>query len=196
LLLRIQSSVVSCSAPHPLLLPLSYPQTGDQAPASQADRTIAANASLVIESLGADSLATGSVQLTTNGRVSGYVIVEYLPSGQEAVAPFESSGANAYVIPFDHTEGIAAGTAVSNVSGLAIDVPVILRDDGGNQIGTGSIALPPNGHAAFVLANQFPSTANIRGTIEFVTPAGAEINVPGIRTTRSLTFATLPTITR
>jgi len=155
----------------PLLLPLSFPQTGDQSPASQVDRTIAANASLVIESLGADSVATGLVQLTTDGQVSGYVILEYLPSGQEAVAPFESSGANAYVIPFDHTEA-------------------------GNQIGTGSIALPANGHTAFVLASQFPVTANIRGTIEFATPAGAEINVLGIRMTPALTFTTLPTVTR
>ena len=35
----------------PLLLPLSFPQTGNQSPASQVDTTIAANASLVIESL-------------------------------------------------------------------------------------------------------------------------------------------------
>ena len=180
----------------PLLLPLSFPQTGDQSPASQVDRTIAANASLVIESLGADSVATGLVQLTTDGQVSGYVILEYLPSGQEAVAPFESSGANAYVIPFDHTGGIATGTAVSNVSDLAADVPVILRNEAGNQIGTGSIALPANGHTAFVLASQFPVTANIRGTIEFATPAGAEINVLGIRMTPALTFTTLPTVTR
>ena len=79
---------------------------------------------------------------------------------------------NAYVIPFDHTGGIATGTAISNVSALAINVPVILRDDAGNQIGTGSIPLPANGHTAFVLGSQFPVTANIRGTIEFTTPRG------------------------
>ncbi len=180
----------------PLLLPLSFPQTGDQSPASLVDRTIAANASLVVESVGADSVATGSVQLTTDGQVSGYAILEYLASGQEAVAPFGSSGANAYVIPFDHTGGIATGTAVNNVSALAIHVPVILRDDAGNQIGAGSLALPANGHKAFVLADEFPVTANIRGTIEFATPVGAEINVLGIRTTPALTFTTLPTVTR
>jgi hypothetical protein len=100
------------------------------------------------------------------------------------------------VIPFDHTGGVATGTAVSNVSDLAADVPVILRNEAGNQIGTGSIALPANGHTAFVLASQFPVTANIRGTIEFATPAGAEINVLGIRMTPALTFTTLPTVTR
>jgi len=95
------------------------------------------------------------MQLMADGPVSGYVILRYSPSGLEAIAPFESSGANPYVIPFDHAGGIATGIAISNVSALAINVPVILRDDSGNQIGTGSIPLPANGHTAFVLASQF-----------------------------------------
>ena len=180
----------------PLPLPLSFPQTGEGSPASRVDRTIAANASLVIESPGPDPIQTGSMQLTADGPVGGYVILGYVPTGQEAIAPFESSGANAYVIPFDHTGGIATGTAISNVSAVAINVPVILRDDAGNQIGTGSIPLPANGHTAFVLGSQFPATANIRGTVEFATPAGAEINVLGIRATPALTFTALPTVRR
>ncbi len=179
----------------PLPLALSFPQGGENLLASQVDRTMAANASLVIESLGPDPVKTGSMQLMADGQVSGYVILGY-SSGQETIAPFESSGANAYVIPFDHTGGVATGTAISNVSALAINVPVILRDEAGNQIGTGSIPLPANGHTAFVLASQFPVTANIRGTVEFATPAGAEINVLGIRSTPALTFTTLPSVRR
>jgi hypothetical protein len=180
----------------PLSLPLSFPQTGDSSTASQVNRTIAANASLMVETVGADAVVTGSMQLAVDGQVSGYVILEYVPSGQEAVVPFETGGANAYVIPFDHTGGIATGTAVNNVSDMAIDVPVVLRDEAGNQIGTGSIPLAANGHAAFVLSNQFPVTANIRGTVEFGTPAGGEINVLGIHSTPALTFTTLPMLTK
>jgi hypothetical protein len=139
---------------------------------------------------------TGSMQLSANGQVSGYVIFRYIPSGQEAVAAFESSGANSYVIPFDHTNGIVTGTAINNAWNVATSVPVILRDEDGNQIGTGSIPLAGNGHAAFVLSTQFPVTANIRGSAEFTTPVGAEINVLGIRTTPGGTFTTLPAVTR
>jgi hypothetical protein len=73
---------------------------------------------------------------------------------------------------------------------------MVLRDENGKQIGTGSIPLAGNGHAAFVLSSQFPVTANIRGTAEFTTPPGAEINVLGIRTTPAGRFTTLPPITR
>jgi hypothetical protein len=87
--------------------------------------------------------------------------------------------------------------AVANVSAQAGTVGVILRNDAGAQIGTGSIAMQPNGHKSFVLSDPtagFPVTANIRGTIEFDTPAGGQISVLGIRTTPLGTSNTLTTI--
>ena len=182
----------------PLPLVLALLQKGQVTLASQLERTIGGGASLVIECRGgdADPVKTGSMQLSADGQVSGYVIFRYVPSGQEAVAAFASSGANSYVIPFDHTNGIVTGTAINNAWSVATNVPVVLRDEDGKQIGTGSIALAGNGHAAFVLSSQFPVTANIRGTAEFTTPVGAEINVLGIRTTPAGTFTTLPPVTR
>jgi len=85
---------------------------------------------------------------------------------------------------------------VSNVASQAVSVPVIIRDDTGAQITASTIPLAANGHGAFVLATQFPETAGIRGTLEFAAPAGAQINVLGIRSPPTHTFTTLPTLTR
>src|SRR5204863_6252623 len=131
------------------------------------DRTLAANATLVIESTGPDTspVKVGSMQLTTDGKVSGFVIFRH-SNGQEAVVLLESRVANAYLLAFDNTGGVVTGVAVNNASAQAATVPVIIRNESGGQIDTGSIGLAANGHNAFVMSTQFPVTANIRGTLE------------------------------
>ena len=189
---------------NPLVLPLTFPQTGATDLAAQSTRSIAAGASFLIESTGLANtpVQVGSMQLTTDGNVGGYVIFRYQPNGQEASVQFEDRSSNTYVIPFDHTAylvtpgNIATGTAVNNASALPVTIPVILRDEGGAQIGASSISLPANGHTSFVLGAQFPATLGIRGTVEFDRPSGANINVLGIRTPPTLTFTTLPPVTK
>jgi hypothetical protein len=73
---------------------------------------------------------------------------------------------------------------------------VIIRDDTGALVGMQSVGLPPNGHSSFVLSQQFPATANIRGTIEFDAPQAAQISVLGIRSPPALTFTTLPPLAK
>jgi hypothetical protein len=73
---------------------------------------------------------------------------------------------------------------------------VTIRDDTGAQIGTATIPLAANGHTSFMLATQFPPTAGILGTLEFETPAGAQISVLGIRSPPTLTFTTLPALAK
>ncbi len=185
---------------NPLVLPLSFPQAGSGVSTtdSSVDRSIAAGATLVVESTGPDSnpLQTGSAQLTTDGNTSGFAIFRYGPTGQEAVVPLESRNASSYLLAFDNTGGIATGVGVSSSSLQAASVPVVIRDDSGVQIGTGAIPLPANGHSAFVLASQFPVTEGKRGTLEFATPAGGQISVLGIRSPPTHTFTTLPPLTR
>ena len=109
------------------------------------------------------------------------MIFRYNPNGQEAVVPLESRNAGAYLLAFDNTSQTATGVAINSVSAQAVNIPVVVRNDAGTQIGTGSIALAANGHSAFVLSTEFPVTANIRGTIEFDAPPGGQIGVLGIR---------------
>ncbi len=181
-----------------LSLPLTFPQTGATSAASSVTQSIAPNASLWIQSSGslADALLTGSAQLTTTGTVSGYAIFRYLPNGQEAVVPLETRNAGAYLVAFDNTNGTVTGLAVSAVSTQATIVPVLLRDDSGAQIAAASIPLAANGHVSEMMTTLFPAAAEIRGTVEFDTPPGAQIGVIGIRSPPALTFTTLPALAK
>jgi hypothetical protein len=80
-----------------------------------------------------------------------------------------------------------------------VNIPVTVRDDTGAQIATDTLQLAANGHLAFTLATQkYPGTANIRGTIEFDTPSGAQIGVLGIRmpTGAAHAYTTLPALAK
>jgi hypothetical protein len=184
----------------PLILLLSFPQSGDSAfaLASSVETTLTAGATLLIEGSGSDAspLQTGSAQLSTNGNVSGFGILRYESTGQEAVIPLESRNSSSYILAFDNTGGITTGVAVSSSSPQAVNVPVIIRDETGSQIGTSAIPLAANGHSAFVLGSQLPVTEGKRGTLEFTAPTGGQISVLGIRTPSANTFTTLPALTR
>ncbi len=165
----------------PLLVPLSFPQStgGTTTIASSVNPILAAGATLIAQSeapLSDPAPTIGSAQLTTNGNVGGFAILRYNPNGQEAVVPLETRSANAYLLAFDNTNETATGVAINGISAQAVGIPVVIRDETGMQIATDTISLAANGHVAFTLVtDKYPVTANIRGTIEFDTPAGAQI---------------------
>jgi len=184
----------------PLPLPLGFPQSGSGTTTtnSNVSQVLAAGATLIVESHAPESNpapTVGSAQLTANGHIGGFVIFRYNLNGQEAVVPLESRNASAYLVAFDNTNGTATGVALNSVSAQPVNIPVIVRDDTGAQIATDTIALSANGHIAFTLAiDKYPATANIRGTIEFDAPAGAQIGTLGIRIPAAHTFTTLPAL--
>jgi hypothetical protein len=186
----------------PLSIPLSFPQSGSGTTtlASFVNQILPAGASLLVQStapLSNPAPTIGSAQLTTTGNVGGFVIFRYNPNGQEAVVPLESRTANGFIIAFDHTAGTATGIAINSVSSQAVNVPVIVRDDQGNQLATDTLNLAANGHLAFTLVtDKYPATANIRGTVEFDTPAGGQIGALGIRIPVAHTFTTLPSLAK
>jgi hypothetical protein len=178
-------------------LPLSFPQSGAASTATKLSRSIAAGASLivVVQDSGGATATTGSAVLTTNGNVGGFAVFRYNPTGQEAVVPLEVGDAPSYVLAFDNTGSLGTGLAIANVAAQAASASVVIRDDTGAQIGTGSISLPAQGHTSFMLtdANQgYPATAGIRGTITFVTPAGGQIAPLGLRATPAGALTTIP----
>jgi hypothetical protein len=177
-----------------LSLPLTYVQSGTNTSASTITQTIAAGSTLVVLTQGNSTGATvvGSAQLTTTGNISGFAIFRYDPTGQEAVIPLETRDANAYILAFDNTNGLATGLALANVSNQAVSVPVVLRDDTGASLGTAAINLPALGHTSFILADSYPSVAGKRGTVEFDTPTGAQISALGLRGTPSGAVTTIP----
>ncbi len=182
----------------PMPLPLSFPQGNTAAAtASSVTQTLPAGATFLIESSGAPDLLTGSAQLGTAGHISGFVIFRH--NNQEAVVPLESRNASAYILAFDNTGGTFTGVAVNAVSTQGVNVPVIVRDDSGAQITTDTLNLAPNGHTQFTLVtDKYPATANIRGTIEFDAPTGAQIGALGIRIPAGAahTYTTLPALAK
>ncbi len=183
---------------NPLFLPLTSPDSSAGLPttASSFAPSIAGGASLWLQTSGslASSLVTGSAQLSVTGSIQGFAIFRYSPNGQEAVVPLETRNASSYLLAYDNTGGTTTGIAISVASSQFTTFPLILRDDNGIPIGYSPLTLPPNGHTRFILGDEFPGTANIRGTVEFDTPAGAQISVLGIRTPPALTFTTLPAL--
>jgi hypothetical protein len=171
----------------PLALPLIFPQESTTVVPATASvsRTMAANASLIVQTAGPQTppVLVGSAQLAAAGLVDGFAIFHQIPTAQEAVVPMETRNASSYLLAFDNTGGVVLGVAVDNVSTSAGNVTVIIRDDKGLQLTTGSLPVSASGHTAFVLSTQYPMTAGIRGTVEFDTPPGGQISVLGIRFT-------------
>lgn len=189
-----------------LSLPLEFPQsTGTQAAAftlqrTSVHRTIEAGAMLVVRSTGPDAI-TGSAQLSTDGNVGGFAILRYDPNGQEAVVPLEDREAKGYILAYDNTGGTTTGVAISTAAANgaaagAVRIQVVIRDESGEQVGTGAVDLAANGHTSFLLAEQFPQSFDRRGSVEFNAPDGARIGVIGIRTPMTHTFTTLPALAK
>ena len=185
----------------PLTLPLGFPQFGDggtsMSVATFTTPQMAAGASLIIVSSGAPQLLTGSAQLTSTGKVSGFEIFRH--NNQEAVVPLENRNSYGYIIPFDNTNGTSTGIAVNVVSSQQVSIPVTVRNDTGGALFNDSITLAPNGHYAFTLGtDRYQFALNIRGTIEFITPEGAAIGALGIRIPAgaTTTYTTLPALAR
>ena len=171
--------------------------------ASSIDRSLAPNASLVVNTSGPQTppVQTGSAQLSATAAADGFAIFHLIPGSQEAVVPLETRTANSYLLAFDNANGLVLGVALANISTQAAAIQVVVRDDTGSPLATGPLpVLAGGGHTSFVISTQFPATLNKRGTIEFKTPAGGRISVLGIRFTPftpdppALPFNTLTTI--
>jgi len=183
----------------PMSLPLSFPQPngGANTVSPSVSQNLAAGATRVIVSSGGANLLTGSAQLTTAGQISGFVIFRH--NNQEAVVPLENRNAGGYIIAFDNTSGTRTGIALNVVSAHSVIVPVVVRDDAGIEVAAETIPLAPNGHYAFTLGiDRYIGTSSLRGTIEFDTPAGAQIGALGIRMPAGAahTYTTLPALAK
>ena len=169
-------------------LPYTFPQQPSLGTTvgSTIDQNLNAHAVLVLDTTGpiGQAVAVGSSQLLTSGNIDGFGIFKFTPSGQEAVVPLEARNASSYVLAFDNTGSLVTGLAIANLASSQASVGVVIRDDTGKHIGTGTINLPPQGHNSFVLTDPalgFPITAGKRGTVEFDTPQGGRISVLGLR---------------
>jgi hypothetical protein len=179
---------------HALAVPVTY--SGNTTTAASADPVLPPNSTLTIESTSGDnsSVQIGSAHVTSDGRVTGFIRFRYGPREQEAIVPLETRNAGSYVLAFDNTDGLATGVAVANVASTDGTVPVVIRDATGMPLGLGTITIPANGHSAFVLSDRFAAAVSQRGTVEFITPAGGQVSVLGLRFPASGMFSTIPVV--
>ncbi|MGA3075650.1 MAG: choice-of-anchor tandem repeat GloVer-containing protein [Bryobacteraceae bacterium] len=181
---------------NPLPLPLTFPQGSPGQTTAAFTGVLAAGAGLVIETAGLnDPLATGWAQLLSDGDVSGFAVFTdnvTASQQQQAVVPLQSLNLPAYVLWFDNTNGFATGVALANESAATASMTAVIRDDTGAAITTQTIQLPPNGHTAFVLATNYPATANRRGSVEFDEPANGQVSVLGLSFNPASAFTSIP----
>jgi len=183
----------------PIQMSLVLPQTGAVMETSTVTQTLAGGASLIIQTDGHDGYksVTGWAQLTTTGNVSGFAVFRYNPSQQEAVVPLETRNASTYVVPYDNTQGLITGLALANATDQAITLNLILRDESGAQFAGGSIPLKAHGHTAVQLANAYPGSAGIRGSVEIGTlGAGGQFVALGLRFTPNQNVTTIPVLAK
>jgi len=186
----------------PLLLPLSFPQTSSAVflMASTLDRTIEPGGELVIQTSGIDSedTASGWAQFVGDGAVTGLAVFGWKDETgtQEAAAPLETRNPSAFVLWFDNTSGFTTYLTIANISSQDVRIPVVIRDDSGTEIAAVPISLPAGGHAMFALADVYPGTAEIRGSLELETPSGAQITALGIRQTPLGAMTSVPVLAK
>jgi hypothetical protein len=181
----------------PLDLPFTFPETQSMAGVadSSLSYTINGNALLMLDSQqrGNPNAQVGSAELLTSSSISGFATFKYIPTGQEAVVPLETRNAPSYLLAFDNTGVLAIGVALANVGTQSANIPVIIRDDTGAQIGTDTINLASQGHTSFMLTANYAATAGKRGTIEFDTPESSRISGLGLRANGSA-LTTIPVL--
>ncbi len=181
---------------NPLSLPFSFPQ-GVISPTTNSTVTGSINASglLLADTTG---LATqpahvGWSRLQASGDVGGYALFTNAPNNWQAAVPLQTLNASSYLLAFDNTGSLSTGLALANLSTQTANINAIIRDDSGTMIGTEMINVPGQGHTSFMLNSTYAVTSGIRGTIEFDTPAGGQINVLGLRANGSA-LTTVPVL--
>jgi hypothetical protein len=98
------------------------------------------------------------------------------------------------VLPYDNTRTLITGVAVANLDGHAALISVTVRDEAGAPVVSGEIDLAAQGHTSFVLAQRFPASASIRGTMEFKTPVAGRISVLGLRAAPAGAVSNIPVL--
>jgi len=182
---------------NPLQLPLTFPQ-GFLNPVRTATftGTLNAGAEMVIQSAGSISQPTqvGWAQILTSGSISGFAVFKATTGNslQEATVPLEDRTPGAFVVSFDSTGNYVTGVALANLVANSANIGIVIRDDTGAVLLTDFIALPAQGHTSFVLATNYPVTAQRRGTVEFDTPPNGQISVLGLRFDPTGAFSSIP----
>jgi sugar lactone lactonase YvrE len=184
-----------------LALPLTVTQqrASQVVTASSLDRVINPNATLLIDSEAPQTspTLTGWADVLTSGAVNGFLIFrEASPNGtaSEGTVPLQSQFPSTAILPYDNTAGFVMGVAVANLGAFSSSVTATIWDDSGAQLGVQTIAIPANGHTAFVLPDKLPLTSGKRGAVTFQSAGSSGMTYLGLRFSPFGTFTSVPVI--
>ncbi len=152
---------------------------------------------------------SGWVEILATGPVGAHAELVYSASGggrSEVTIPMERSKRQNLRLGFDNSAGNRTAMAVLNVpepeapepqpgpaAHLGIPV-VVVRDETGQWIETRQLPLRPGRHKAFMLADEIPSTAGRRGTIEIQAAFEGAVGGVSLRVSGHDTFVMLPPV--
>jgi len=183
----------------PMSVPLFLPQSGTSTVTSSLSMTLTDQGPLVVQTKGVKGQppVVGSAQLTTTSNgIGAFEVFRWNTFGQEASVPLETRIPNSFVLVFDNTGNLSTGVAVANVSSVAANITVQIRDEAGTLLDSGVINIAPQGHTSFMLPNSYSKTVAKRGTAEFIVPTGGQISVIGLRATSDGRLTTIPLLTK
>jgi hypothetical protein len=175
--------------------------------ATTLDRVLNSNTGLVVGcGLGQSDNVEGWIDvLAAAVGINGFAVFRYAPDGLTPTAsgyftPYEGTvplqtqlTPSTMTLPFDNTSGFNNGVAIGTLSGTAATITATFFDiNGGSTLGAPQqIALPADGHTAFLLYQEFPLTANQKGSVVFT---GTTLIGLGLRASSYGTLTSAPVI--
>jgi len=173
--------------------PLTVPSLGGTSSAV----TILANGTAVLEAPNPGAFGEGYASVTLPPGVTGYGIFRQSIAGradQEAVVPLASASSTTSTLTWDETGGAVTAVAMANPSAVAANVAITVWDVNGSQIGTSSVALPPNSKSETNLdaLSGLSGMKGNRGSAQFTVSTG-NVAVLGLRFVGGGAFTSIPT---
>jgi len=123
----------------------------------------------------AASLSQGWAVVNADGGIVAYAIFTFRNPGRQdqdgtAIAAASSTR---ILVPFDSSSGLVTSVGVVNPAGTSQTISVNFRTANGT-VSQGSLpSIPPNGHMAFSLSQQFPAIVGQNGLAEFYSTSGS-----------------------
>lgn len=141
---------------------------------------------------------SGWAEVLSTGPVMGHATFAYAsPRGirSEVTIPLEWTSHRERSAPFDNHGGNQTGLALLNLSAVRPDALVAaFWGDDGQLLSTPTIPLDGGRHAAFMLPQRFPFTAQRRGVVTVRAVSGSPIHLVALRVNADGVFTYLPQI--
>jgi len=163
--------------------------------ASTFNLSLAAGASVVLETDGAGSLASGAARITSTAPIGASAIFSVFDTQAKFLTEAGVGDATALsnlTLPVDIDSNADTGIAFFNPTTGTVTLTLRLVDSAGFTLATTTLTLPGRGHKAQFATQLFPGRTSFRGSIA-VTATGGTVSAITLRqNTSPLTYTTLP----